>query len=139
MHGTVFLSVNDRDKEELLPIARDLAGLGFDLCATRGTAERLRAAGLGARDIYKVNEGRPHAADRIRNGEIQLLINTPLGGPSFYDEHALRRAAILCRVPMITTLSAARAAVEGIRLLRDNVLTVRALQDPPTQGGGDEP
>jgi carbamoyl-phosphate synthase large subunit len=139
VHGTVFLSVNDRDKEELLPIARDLAGLGFDLRATRGTAERLRAAGLAARDVHKVNEGRPHAADRIRNGEIQLLINTPLGGPSFYDEHALRRAAILCRVPMITTLSAARAAVEGIRLLRDNVLTVRALQDAPARGGDDEP
>jgi carbamoyl-phosphate synthase large subunit len=136
VHGTVFLSVNDRDKEELLPIARDLAGLGFSLTATRGTAERLRRDGLEVGAIYKVNEGRPHAADRIRNGEIQLLVNTPLGGPSFYDEHALRRAAITCRVPIITTLSAARAAVEGIRLLGRSVLEVRALQDTSSEGNG---
>jgi carbamoyl-phosphate synthase large subunit len=129
VHGRAFLSVNDRDKEELVPIARDLAALGFSLAATRGTAERLRGEGLAVEAIYKVNEGRPHAADRIRNGEIQLLVNTPLGGPSFYDERALRRAAIACRVPMITTLSAARAAVEGIRLLGRSVLAVRALQD----------
>jgi len=128
VHGTVFVSVNDRDKDEVVPIAADLAALGFSIVATGGTAAHLRAAGLEARTVFKVNEGRPHAADEIRNNAIQLLINTPLGGPSFYDEHALRRAAVTCRVPTLTTLSAARAAVEGIRLLRDNVLTVHALE-----------
>jgi carbamoyl-phosphate synthase large subunit len=129
VHGTVFLSVNDRDKSETVAIAQDFARLGFKLAATRGTAERLRAAGLAVETVFKVNEGRPHVADRIRSGAIDLLVNTPLGGDSFYDEHALRRAAIARRVPILSTLSAARAAVEGIRLLRDNVLTVRALQE----------
>ncbi len=123
------MSVNDRDKAEALALARDFTGLGFSLMATRGTAERLEAEGLEVQMVYKVNEGRPHIADRIRNGEVDLLLNTPLGGHSYYDEHALRRAAIANRVPMLSTLSAARAAVEGIRLLADNVLSVRALQD----------
>jgi carbamoyl-phosphate synthase large subunit len=127
VHGSVCLSVNDRDKEELIPIARDLQELGFSLLATGGTASRLSAEGLRVRSVFKVNEGRPHIADRIRNGEIDLLINTPLGGPSFYDEHALRRAAIQQRVPILSTLSASRAAVEGIRRLRENVLRVRRL------------
>jgi carbamoyl-phosphate synthase large subunit len=129
VHGTVFLSVNDRDKTETVALARDFAALGFRLAATRGTAERLRAEGLAVETVFKVNEGRPHVADRIRSGAIDLLVNTPLGAASFYDEHALRRAAIARRVPILSTLSAARAAVEGIRLLRDNVLTVRALQE----------
>ena len=127
-HGRVCLSVNDRDKAEAEAIARDFAGLGFTLLATRGTAERLAAAGLAVERVYKVNEGRPHIADRIRNGEVDLLLNTPLGAASYYDEQALRQAAIVNRVPMLSTLSAARAAVEGIRLLADKVLTVRALQ-----------
>jgi carbamoyl-phosphate synthase large subunit len=128
VRGTVCLSVNDRDKEELVPIARALADLGFTLMGTRGTAAHLVAAGLDVGRAYKVNEGRPHIADRIRNGEIELVINTPLGGPSFYDEYALRHAAIICRVPMLTTLSASRAAVEGIRRLRENVLSVQRLR-----------
>jgi carbamoyl-phosphate synthase large subunit len=128
VHGTVFVSVNDRDKDEVVPIARSLAELGFSLVATKGTAERLQAEGLDARKVFKVNEGRPHVADYVRNGEIQLVINTPLGGPSFYDERALRRAAVTCRIPMITTLSAASAVVEGVRLLQDNILTIHPLE-----------
>jgi len=127
VHGTVFVSVNDRDKDEVVPIVRDLRTLGFRVVATRGTAEHLRGEGIEAEMAFKVNEGRPHIADRILSDEIQLVINTPLGGPSFYDERALRRAAVTHHVPMITTLSAARAVVQGIRLLRDNVLTVSAL------------
>ena len=129
VHGTVCLSVNDRDKPELLGIAKDLAELGFALVATGSTATFLRQAGLAVESVFKVNEGRPNIADRIRNGDFDLVVNTPLGGPSHYDEHALRRAAISHRVPMLSTLSAAQAAVEGIRRLRQNVLTVRALQD----------
>jgi carbamoyl-phosphate synthase large subunit len=129
VHGTVCISVNDRDKDEMVAIARDFSELGFTLLGTHGTAERLQAEGLDARMVYKVNEGRPHIADRIHNGQVDLVINTPLGGPSFYDEHALRRAAIEHRIPIISTLSAARAAVEGIRRLTGNVLDVRCLQD----------
>jgi carbamoyl-phosphate synthase large subunit len=128
LHGTVFISVNDRDKDKVVPIARDLAQLGFTLVATKGNAARLSAEGLEVERIYKVNEGRPHVVDRMRNREIDLVINTPLGGPSFYDERALRRTAITMRIPLLSTLSAARAAVEGIRRMRDNVLTVRPLQ-----------
>jgi carbamoyl-phosphate synthase large subunit len=127
-HGAVCLSVNKRDRQEAIAIARDFVQMGFSLLATRGTAEALTQAGLPVKMVYKVNEGRPHIADRIHNGEVDILINTPLGGPSFYDEKALRRAAIECRVPLVSTLSAARAAVEGIRKLRQNVLTVHALQ-----------
>jgi carbamoyl-phosphate synthase large subunit len=138
VHGTVFLSVNDRDKDEIVPIARDFSALGFRLVGTQGTAARLRREGLSADTVYKVNEGRPHVADRIFNGEIDLLVNTPLGAASYYDEHAMRRAAIVCHVPILSTLSAARAAAEGIRLLRDNVLTVRTLQQRsgPGRAGG---
>jgi len=127
VHGTAAISVNDRDKDEVVPIAKGLAELGFTLWATRGTAARLRAAGLTVTEVYKVNEGRPHIADAIHNGEINLIINTPLGGPSFYDERALRRAALEHRVTMLTTLSAARAAVEAIGLLRKNTLSVEPM------------
>ncbi|MBW2734722.1 MAG: ATP-grasp domain-containing protein [Deltaproteobacteria bacterium] len=126
-HGCAFLSVNDRDKAELLPIARGLHELGFTLLGTKGTAAFLAENELPAKRVYKVNEGRPNIADRVKNGEVDLVINTPLGGPSFYDERALRRAALSCHVPLISTLSAARAAVEGIARVRDNVLTVSAL------------
>ena len=128
VHGTVCVSVNDRDKDEAVAIARDFAELGFSLVGTGGTAARLAQEGLTVQTAFKVNEGRPHIADRIRNGDIDLMINTPLGGPSYYDEYALRRAAIDQRVPLVSTMSAARAAVEGIRKLRDNVLTVSPLQ-----------
>jgi len=134
IHGTVCLSVNDRDKDEVVPIARAFAELGFRLMATRGNAERLTREGLEVEMVYKVNEGRPNVADRIHNGEVDLMINTPLGGPSFYDECAFRRAAVEHRTLILTTLSAARAAVEGIRMLRKNVLTVNALQDKKPTG-----
>jgi len=139
VHGNVFISVNDRDKEKVVPIARDLAELGFTLVATRGNAKQLQLEGLTVKTVFKVNEGRPNIVDRIRNREIDLVINTPLGGPSYYDEHALRRAALSCRIPLVSTLSAARAAVQGIRRLRDNVLTVRALQGGPAGTTGTYP
>ena len=129
VHGTVCISVNQRDKNEMIPIARGFVELGFSLMATRGTAARLEEEGLEVKMVFKVNEGRPHIADFIRNGEVDILVNTPLGGPSHYDEHALRRAAIQCRVPIISTLSAARAVVEGVSKLRKNILSVRMLQE----------
>jgi carbamoyl-phosphate synthase large subunit len=127
--GTVFLSVNDNDKPTLLPIARQLADLGFQILGTSGTAAYLSAHGLPARTVFKVNEGRPNAVDLIVNGEIDLIINTPLGKASFFDEAALRRAAVTYGIPYVTTLSAASAAVQAIRAMRDEQVSVRSLQE----------
>jgi carbamoyl-phosphate synthase large subunit len=129
LEGTAFVSVSNDDKPGLVPIARDLAALGFSLVATRGTAAWLRAQGLDVRVIFKVNEGRPNVADELVSGRIDLVINTPLGRESFFDERAVRRAATLHGVPCITTLTGAAAAVSAIRALRTQGLSARALQD----------
>jgi carbamoyl-phosphate synthase large subunit len=113
----------------VLPIARDLAALGFALTASRGTAAFLRAHGIDAEVVYKVNEGRPNIADQIVNRKIDLVINTPLGRDSFFDDRAVRRAATMAQVPCITTLTGASAAVSAIKALRLHALTVRSLQD----------
>jgi carbamoyl-phosphate synthase large subunit len=127
--GTAFVSVNNDDKANLLPIARDLAELGFHLIASRGTAAYLRAYGLDVDVVYKVNEGRPNIADQIVNRKVDLVINTPLGRESFFDDRTVRRAAMMHEVPCITTLTGAAAAVSAIRGLREQGLGVRALQD----------
>jgi carbamoyl-phosphate synthase large subunit len=127
--GTAFVSVNNDDKANLVPIARDLADLGFHLVATRGTAAYLRAYGLDVEVVYKVNEGRPNIADEIVNRKIDLIVNTPLGRESFFDDRTVRRAAMMHEVPCITTLTGAAAAVSAIRALREQGLGVRALQD----------
>jgi carbamoyl-phosphate synthase large subunit len=129
VRGTVFISVNERDKRQVVPIARELAALGFKLVATRGTAAALRAAQLEVESVYKVNEGRPSIVDLIRSGKVDLIINTPLGRESFYDEKSIRRAAVRYRIPCITTLSAAHAATQGIRALQEQSYQVLALQD----------
>jgi carbamoyl-phosphate synthase large subunit len=126
--GRAFISVNDFDKEAVLPIARGLAELGFRILATAGTAERLAREGLGVEVIYKVNEGRPNVVDRILNGEIDMILNTPLGRASHFDEESIRRTATARGVPCITTLSGGAAAVEGIRALRQGRLEVAPLQ-----------
>jgi carbamoyl-phosphate synthase large subunit len=127
--GNAFISVNDHDKPAVLGIARDLAALGFALVGTRGTAAYLRAHELDAAVVYKVNEGRPNIADQILNGHIHLVINTPLGRASFFDDRALRRAAMLHGVPCITTLTGASAVVSAIRALRAQAYEVRSLQE----------
>ncbi len=127
--GTVCLSVNNEDKPQVLPIARALAELGFDVVATRGTAAFLRAHGIACDVIYKVNEGRPSLADEIVNRKIAMVINTPLGRESFFDDKAVRRAAMMAGVPCITTITGAAAAVDAIRALRTEGLDVRSLQD----------
>jgi carbamoyl-phosphate synthase large subunit len=127
--GTAFVSVNNDDKKNLLPIARDLAELGFRLIATRGTAAYLRAHGLGVDVVFKVNEGRPNIADEIVNRKVDLVVNTPLGRESFFDDRAVRRAAMMHQVPCITTLTGAAAAVSAIRAMREQGVDVRALQD----------
>ena len=127
--GCVFISVNNSDKQTVLPIARDLSKLGFTLAATRGTAAFLRAHGLEVDVMYKVNEGRPNVADHLVNRSIDMVINTPLGRESFFDDRAVRRAATMAQVPCITTLTGASAAVSAIHAMRQQALTVRSLQD----------
>jgi carbamoyl-phosphate synthase large subunit len=129
LEGTVFLSVNDNDKSTLLPIAQQLGELGFHLLGTSGTAAYLNARGLKTQVVFKVNEGRPNAVDFMVNGEIDLVINTPLGKASFFDETSLRRAAVTHGVPYTTTLSAASAAVAAIRAMREEQVSVRSLQE----------
>jgi len=120
--GTVFISVNNRYKAEVIPVARRFAELGFDLVATRGTAATLQAAGLRCSVVFKVNEGRPNAVDLLKAGQIQLVLYTTTGALSFEDEKSIRRAAVTYRVPCITTMSGARATVEAIASrLRDPV------------------
>jgi carbamoyl-phosphate synthase large subunit len=127
--GIAFLSVNDNDKKSALGIARGLSDQGFRLVATRGTASFLRENGLSCEDVYKVLEGRPNAVDLMKNGQIQLIVNTPLGRESYFDERALRRTATQRGIPLLTTLSAAAAAVEAIRSLKNGTLEVQTLQE----------
>jgi carbamoyl-phosphate synthase large subunit len=129
LSGTAFISVNNDDKPNVVPVARDLASLGFKLVATRGTAAYLRAHGLNVDVVFKINEGRPHVGDRIYNGEIHLVINTPLGRESFFDDKTVRRAAMMHSIPCVTTLTGAAASVSAIRALRDAELDVRSLQE----------
>jgi carbamoyl-phosphate synthase large subunit len=127
--GTVFFSVNDNDKETALPIARKLHELGFKIIGTRGTALYLFDHGIPAQLVFKVREGRPNVEDVIRNGDTQLVINTPLGAQSYFDERAIRIAASSHGVPCITTLSAAAAALEAMECDRSGELSVFAIQD----------
>jgi len=129
VEGTAFISVNNHDKPAAVQIARDLREVGFRLVATRGTANYLRAHGIDAEIVYKVNEGRPHVGDEILNNRIQLVINTPLGRESFFDDRTVRRIAMMHGVPSITTLTGAAATVNAIKALHTQGLTVRALQE----------
>jgi carbamoyl-phosphate synthase large subunit len=129
MEGAVFVTVNDRDKPTMAPIARRLHDMGFRLVATDGTCRYLRARGIPCEHIFKVNEGRPNMVDRLVSGEVALLINTPLGKQSQYDDYATRRAAIIYKVPYITTMSAASAVADAISALRSRRREVRSLQE----------
>ncbi len=129
LEGTVFISVNDFDKSAALKLARDLHRLGFRIVATRGTAAFISRAGIPVEPVNKVSEGSPHVVDLIRRGEIHLIINTPYGPVAHSDGAAIRTAAIRYGVPLLTTLSAAQAAINGIRTLRQQSRWhVRALQ-----------
>jgi carbamoyl-phosphate synthase large subunit len=128
--GTVFLSTHDRDKIGLVTVAEELARLGFALIATEGTATVLRNAGLTTVEtILKIHEGRPNIEDAIRSGQIQLIVNTPVGRQAAHDDTYLRKAALDYAVPTVTTLAGARAAVKAIAALQRHTLEVNALQD----------
>ena len=128
--GTVFLSTHDRDKEALVEVAGKLQEQGFELIATEGTAKYLCSNGLKVKPVLKVHEGRPNIEDAIRSDQVQMIINTPIGRQAAHDDRYLRRAALDYRVPTVTTLAGARAAVEAVGCLqRQNDLPINALQD----------
>jgi carbamoyl-phosphate synthase large subunit len=129
LSGTVFISVNDHDKSHVAGLVKDLLSAGLKIIATRGTAAALKRAGIEVHGVYKVNEGRPNIVDLVKTGKVNLIINTPLGRESFYDEKSIRRAAVRYNVPCITTLSAASAAARGIRAMAGHEAEIAALQD----------
>ncbi len=129
LSGTIFVSVADRDKREILPVARALADMGYRLISTRGTAAALRQAGIAVTEINKIQEGRPNLLDLMKNDQVALVINTPSGRGAQSDEGKIRAAAVAHGVTCITTVPAAQVAVEACRALRERELTVSAIQD----------
>ncbi|MFA6468621.1 MAG: carbamoyl-phosphate synthase large subunit [Bacteroidota bacterium] len=128
--GTIFVSVNNNDKTpETIGIMNEYVNLGFKIIATEGTTKFLTANGIDAKSVFKVNEGRPNIVDAIKNGEVQMVINTPLGEESRYDEYSIGWAAIQQRIAFITTLSAAATAVKGIERIKQGKLNVRSIQE----------
>jgi carbamoyl-phosphate synthase large subunit len=128
LSGTVFISVRDADKQNLVGMARRLTTMGFALTATAGTAKRIAEAGIAVKLVNKVMEGRPHCVDAIRSGEIQLVINTASGAQSLTDSFDIRRSALTHGVPHYTTIAGARAAVHAIAALKAGTLEVAPLQ-----------
>src|SRR5450755_1196097 len=126
--GAIFVSVTDHDKRHVAQVARKFVDMGFKLVATAGTADVIETAGMNVERVYKVKEGRPNVVDFIKGQRIQLIINTPTGLEPWFDEKAIRRAAVTARIPTITTLAAARAAAEGIEALQRGEINVKALQ-----------
>jgi carbamoyl-phosphate synthase large subunit len=133
--GKAFLSVNDADKGQAVLIARKLVRLGFEIVATLGTAARLREVGLAVENVFKVNEGRPNIVDHIKRAEIALVINTPLGRASHFDERAIRRVALQYNVPCVTTMTGAQALAEAIAASNgETEISVRSLQELHSMG-----
>ena len=126
--GTIFISVNDADKSDLIPIAKDFIKLGFTIIATSGTANNLNKNGIKADSIFKVGEGRPNVVDGIKNGNINLVINTPMGAQARYDEESIGRACIQKGILPITTLSAAHAVLKAIHH-NDESITIKSIQE----------
>ncbi len=129
MEGKVFISVNDRDKRKIVDIAKRIASLGYTIVCTSGTGEVLRKSGLEIEEVAKLGEGRPDILDLIKNGEVKLLINTPGDKKTKVDETKIRSGAIMHMVPIVTTLSGARATVNGLEAVKKKGFKVKALQD----------
>jgi len=129
LSGRVFLSVSDADKENVVPVAKLFAEMGFELVATGGTATVLEKAGLKVRRVFKLAEGRPNTLDLLKNREIQLVINTPAGQTPRADEVRIRTTAVYTGTPIMTTISGARAAARGIAALRKSGYSVKTLQE----------
>jgi carbamoyl-phosphate synthase large subunit len=129
LEGTVFLSVNDRDKSGIPSVAEAFVELGFKIVATEGTYKILRRNNIAAKQVLKVHEGRPHIGDSMKNGQIQLIINSPSGEEAKTDGKMIRRTALAYKIPVITTLAGAKAAIAAIRSLQSGAISVTALQD----------
>ena len=129
LKGTVFVSVKDEDKMALLEIALTLFDLGFKIMSTAGTSAFLFDHGVSNRKVNKVREGRPHIVDRIKNGEIDLLINTTSDKKAIAESSSIRRTALAFNVPYTTTLAGARATVLAIKSMREGGLEVKTIQE----------
>ncbi len=129
LSGTVFVSMNDRDKPTVVSVVRDFMELGFDVVATEGTRKVLKEHGLDVELVLKLHEGRPHVLDAIKNKKIQLIINTPSGQEARVDGRLIRRSALAYKIPIVTTISGAKATAAAIRSLQSQPLEVKALQD----------
>jgi carbamoyl-phosphate synthase large subunit len=127
--GTVFVTMNDRDKHAIIPVVRDLIEMGFKAIATTGTRKVLQDAGLDVALVFKLHEGRPHVLDGIKNSQIQLILNTPSGEEAQADGRLIRRSALTYKVPIVTTIAGAKATAAAIRALQSDPLEVKAIQD----------
>jgi carbamoyl-phosphate synthase large subunit len=129
LEGTVFISVNDRDKSGISTVAEAFVELGFKVVATEGTHKVLRRNSIESKQVLKVHEGRPNISDIMKNGQIQLIVNSPSGEEAKTDGKMIRRTAMAYKIPVITTLAAAKAAIAAIRALQTGGISVTALQD----------
>jgi carbamoyl-phosphate synthase large subunit len=127
--GRVFVSVKDADKEAIIPVAREYLKLGFEIVSTSGTAEALTRAKIKVTKVFKIHEGRPNVLDRIKNGDINFIINTPSGKIPREHEVVIRNAALAAKIPIMTTVRAALASANGIRSLQKRKVQVRSLQE----------
>jgi carbamoyl-phosphate synthase large subunit len=127
--GKVFISVKDADKEAVIPVAREFVKLGFEIISTSGTAEALTKAKIKVTKVFKIHEGRPNVLDRIKNGDINFIINTPSGKIPREHEVVIRNAALAAKIPIMTTVRAALASANGIRSLQKRKVQVRSLQE----------
>ncbi len=127
--GSVFISVKDSDKEAVIPVAREFVKLGFGIIATSGTAQALAKAKIAVTNVFKLREGRPNVLDRVKNGDINFIINTPSGKIPREDEVMIRNAALARKIPIMTTVRAAQASANGIRSLQKSKVSVRSLQE----------
>lgn len=129
IEGNVLITVGNRDKDKIVEVAKNFRDMNFGILATKGTAAFLKEHGIDSKEIKKVHEGRPNIVDAIKNGEIQLVVNTPEGKESEYDDSYIRKNAIKFNIPYITTTSAALAATEGIRERLKGDYKVKSLQE----------
>ena len=129
LEGIVFISVKDADKAAFISICRDLSVMGFEILATGGTTDALNAAGVPAKRINKVMEGRPHAVDAMLSNQISLVMNTAQGAPAIRDSFSLRQTALKNNIPYYTTVSGSRAAVAAIKSMKEDTLGVKSIQD----------
>ena len=129
VRGNIFVSVNNKDKKAIIGSIKELYDLGLGIFSTSGTAKVLRENGINVTEVKKIYEGRPNIVDHIKNKEIQLIINTPIGREAREDDTYIRRAAIEYSIPVVTTARGAKATAQAIRVLKSGILDVKSLQE----------